>query len=172
MFLYHILDICPKLLSFTICSSQPLFSLEISRHLSLAVDRNELAFSYLYKNVTMTLLIQEDESDLVFMAKPGTRPGGEQALLRQRKLDVSVRIERRIWFQGNDGKTLRGTEKRVCVRFEFLEFINLWRVYFLSGWIIVNSSLLRFFSSNLFFGDFALYCPIFPRELVLSEISL
>lgn len=54
MFLYHILDICPKLLSFTISSSQRMLSLEISCQLTLAVGTNELAFGYLYKNVTMT----------------------------------------------------------------------------------------------------------------------
>lgn len=54
MFLYHILDICPKLLFFTICSSQPVFSLENSWQLILAIGTKELAFGYLYKNVTMT----------------------------------------------------------------------------------------------------------------------
>lgn len=47
--------------------------------------------------------------------------------------EISVTIQRRTWFQGNDDKTLQ-VQKRESVWFEFLGSINrTLRVYFLSG---------------------------------------
>lgn len=114
MFLYHILDICSKLLSFTICSSQPVFSLENSWQLILDEGTKELAFGYLYKNVTMTCLSKKMTWTLF------SRPNRclslrEQVSVRWGKLVINIRIQRKTWFQGNDDETLRSIEKRMCL---------------------------------------------------------
>lgn len=157
----HMLDICPKLLFFTICSSQPTVSLEISwpnpcyrfRWFSLQL--------FVLKIVTMTSLSKKVIQTT--FSRPSQVPWNGRA-------GNQCNNSKENWFQGNDDKTLQ-VQKRESVWFEFLGSINrALRVYFLSGWIIYNE--LHFIDISLCQPIFQWLYPVSPRALMLSEIWL
>lgn len=154
----YILDICSKLLFFTICPSQPMVSLEISGQNPCYRFRWFSLQLFVLKIVTMTFLSKKVIQTT--FSRPSQVPwnGGAGNQCNNPKENLV------------DDKTLQ-IQKRESVWFEFLGSINrALRVYLLSGWIIYNE--FHFIDISLCQPIFQCLYPVSPRALMLSEIWL